>query len=121
MAETNGKLAEFRNLSENLFSDEMNTSMLWPKVDFGLEPAGADLDAAIGGGHDCAGTNDAQGKREEEIRAASSSTLMFDTRWNSAADYSRWPMRASVRRQLQIIYRARRDQICRAFRAAREG
>lgn len=57
MAEANGKLAEFWDLPEDLLSDEMNTSVLWPEVDLGLKPAGADLDAAVGGGHVCAGVN----------------------------------------------------------------
>lgn len=57
MAEANGKLAELRDLPKNLLGDEMNTSVLRPEVNLGLKPAGADLDAAVGGGHVCAGAN----------------------------------------------------------------
>jgi len=54
MAETNGKLAELRDLPEDLLGDKVNAPMLRPKVDFRLKPARADLDATIGGGHGCA-------------------------------------------------------------------
>lgn len=57
MAEANGKLAKLRDLPEDLLGDEMNTSVLRPEVDLGLEPAGADLDTAVRGGHVCAGAN----------------------------------------------------------------
>lgn len=76
MAETDGKLAEFRNLPEDLLGDEMNTSVLRPEVDLGLEPAGADLDAAIGGGHGwrgderCAGRAGGSGRSEQELLLA---------------------------------------------------
>ncbi|TGZ53642.1 hypothetical protein DBV15_10428 [Temnothorax longispinosus] len=54
MAETDGKLAELRYLPEDLLGDEVNAPVLRPEVNLGLEPAGADLDAAVRGGHGCA-------------------------------------------------------------------
>ena len=58
MAETNGKLTELRNLPEDLLGDKVNAPMLRSEVYFGLEPAGADLDTAVRGGHGCTQLND---------------------------------------------------------------
>lgn len=83
MAETNGKLAELRDLPEDLFGDKVNAPMLRPKVDFRLKPTRADLDATIGGGHGCAvvngGARTERGRNRSKI--ASPSTLILGARW----------------------------------------
>lgn len=68
MAKTDGKLAEFRYLPEDLLGDEMNAPVLWSEVNFGLKPAGTDLDATIRGGHGRTVMNGDRRKGEEKIR-----------------------------------------------------
>lgn len=74
MAETDGKLAELRYLPEDLLGDEVNAPMLWPKVNLGLEPAGADLDATVRGGHGRAVANvakvDERGRKKKSEAAS---------------------------------------------------
>lgn len=68
MAETNRKLTELRDLSEDLLSDKMNAPMLRSEINLGLEPAGADLDTAVRRGHNCTQLNNTwgEGRREGE-------------------------------------------------------
>jgi len=60
VAETNRKLAELRYLPEDLLGDEVNAPMLRPEINLGLKPAGADLDATVGGSHGYAEANGAK-------------------------------------------------------------
>lgn len=81
MAETDGKLAELRYLPEDLLGDEVNAPMLWPEVNLGLEPAGADLDATVRGGHGCAVVNGGEGGRKgEEKKSVAASPGHADRR-----------------------------------------
>lgn len=80
MTETNGKLTELRYLPENLLSDEVNSSMLWPEVNFGLEPAGADLDATVRRGHGCAEVNGAKAGERGRKRSETVSSRHADRR-----------------------------------------
>lgn len=66
MAETNGKLTEFRDLPEDFLGNKVNAPMLRSEINLGLEPAGADLDTAVRGGHGCTQLNDAKGGRERK-------------------------------------------------------
>lgn len=75
MAKANGKLTELRDLPQDFLGDEVNAPMLRPEVNFSLEPAGADLDAAVGGGHgynarERSGAERTGKRREVGIRAS---------------------------------------------------
>lgn len=80
MAETNGKLTELRHLPQDLLSDEVNAPMLWPEINFGLEPAGADLDATIRGGHGRTELNGAEADRRGRKRCETVSSRHADRR-----------------------------------------
>lgn len=81
MTKANGKLTELRDLSQDFLGDKVNASMLRPEVDLGLEPAGADLDAAVGGGHGYARANGAErtGNKEKGMRTLTSSSGLIVT------------------------------------------
>lgn len=48
MTEANGKLAELRYLSQDFLGNEVNAPVLRPEINLGLEPAGTDLNTAVG-------------------------------------------------------------------------
>lgn len=78
MAEANRKLAKFWHLPQDLLSDEVNAPVLRPEIDLGLEPAGADLDAAVRRGHDYAEANDTEREaKKKNIETTSPNTLIF--------------------------------------------